>query len=254
MPASPSERSYYDSRYRLLLDSDLRLRCFDGRVNNTLKEVLDFSYELLGPLAGKRILDYAGGDGWNAALLAWRGGEVITFDLSPVAGRVARKRAEVNGVAERVAAVACDATRLPFGGGSIDLAHGCGVLHHLDDVAGAGRELRRVLAPGGRAVFIEPLGHNPLLEFARRALPYRGKRRSPGEAPLRYGDVEVLRAFFPELCATEKKLLGMLDRVIDSTRATRFLDRVDGWLLSRFPLLRRWCRLIVVELPRPPED
>ena len=51
-----------------------------------------------------------------------------------------------------------------------DAVWGNAILHHLD-LAKAGRELRRVLAPGGVAVFCEPWGGNPLLAFARRALP-----------------------------------------------------------------------------------
>jgi len=49
------------------------------------------------------------------------------------------------------------------------------ILHHLD-LTVAARELRRVLRPGGVAVFCEPWGGNPLLNFARRRLPYAGKR------------------------------------------------------------------------------
>ena len=43
------------------------------------------------------------------------------------------------------------------------------VLHHLD-LGRAAAELRRVLAPGGVAVFCEPWGDNPLLAWARRRL------------------------------------------------------------------------------------
>ncbi len=37
------------------------------------------------------------------------------------------------------------------------------ILHHLD-MTQAVPEIARVLRPGGRAVFLEPLIHNPLLE------------------------------------------------------------------------------------------
>ena len=69
-----------------------------------------------------------------------------------------------------------------------DLAFGDAILHHVElDQAGA--ELRRVLRSGGRASFIEPLGMNPFLEFARRYLPYRDKGRTEDEIPLRYSDI-----------------------------------------------------------------
>jgi SAM-dependent methyltransferase len=250
VPFESSERLFYDHQYRDLLSADLRLPRFDGRVNSTLKEVLDFSYGLLGPLRGKRVLDFAGGDGWNAALLAYREADVVSFDLSPVAGQVTRKRAEANRMSERVQALACDGSLLPFADESFDLIHGCGVLHHLEDLGGASGEVYRVLVPGGRAVFIEPLGHNPILEFARRHIGYRGKRRSPGERPLRYPDLDPMRGVFPELRTHERKLLGMLDRVIDWEPFTRVLDVADKGLFRMIPSLRRWCRLVVVELPK----
>jgi SAM-dependent methyltransferase len=250
MPSESSERGFYDSRYRSLLDADLRLPHYDGRVNYTLKDVLDFSYALLEPLRGKRVLDFAGGDGWNAALLAHRGATVVSFDLSPLAGEVARRRAEANDVAEFVEVLAGNATSLAFADESFDWIHGCGVLHHLGDLPAAAGEIRRVLLPGGKAVFIEPLGHNPVLEFARSRLGYRGKHRSPGEKPLRYEDLDPVRSVFPGLRTHEKKLLGMLDRVVDWEPLTGFLDRLDDRLFRLMPALRRWSRLVVVELPK----
>jgi SAM-dependent methyltransferase len=44
--------------------------------------------------------------------------------------------------------------------------HGEGLLHHLA-LPAAGREIARVLKTGGRAVFKDPLGQNPVLELAR---------------------------------------------------------------------------------------
>jgi ubiquinone/menaquinone biosynthesis C-methylase UbiE len=159
------------------------------------------------------------------------------------------RRAEANGVGGRLSAVAADGACLPFSNGSLDLIHGCGVLHHMEDIDKAAREIRRVLRPGGRAVFIEPLGHNPFLELARRRFGYRGKCRAPGEKPLQYEDLEPLRRVFPDLRTHERKLLGMLDRVTDVQPLTTFLDTLDRGLLALIPPLRRWCRLVVIECP-----
>ena len=46
-----------------------------------------------------------------------------------------------------------DAEALPFADGSFDLVFGHAVLHHLPDLDQAWREIHRVLAPGGVAVF-----------------------------------------------------------------------------------------------------
>src|SRR5262249_60258603 len=108
----------------------------------------------------------------------------------------ARGRAGANGVA--VAFGQADGGRLPFADGCFDAVWGNAVLHHLD-LLKAGRELRRVLAPGGVAVFCEPWGENPLLAWARRRLPYPGKERTPDEQPLRLGPRPVVPEAVPSL-------------------------------------------------------
>ncbi len=117
-----------------------------------------------------------------SVVLARRGGRVTAFDLSPGYLQEARRRTEANGV--NVSFVRADGERLPFADASFDRVWGNAVLHHLD-VTIAARELHRVLAPGGVAVFCEPWGENPLLNLARRRLPYPGKERTPDEIPLR---------------------------------------------------------------------
>jgi hypothetical protein len=68
-----------------------------------------------------------------------------------------------------------------------------------------------VLRPGGIAVFCEPWGENPLLEWARRQLPYPGKGRTPGERPLRLRDVRCLQRLFPRVEMQGFQLPSMAD-------------------------------------------
>src|SRR6188768_2520779 len=123
----------------------------------------------LGDLRGRRALDYGCGHGMAAVVLARAGADVTAFDLSPGYVAEAHERLRANGVAGTV--VAADGENLPFPDRSFDAVWGNAVLHHLD-LARAGRELARVMKPGGVAVFCEPWGGNPLLSLARRWLPY----------------------------------------------------------------------------------
>ena len=125
----------------------------------------------LGDVRGRRVLDYGCGHGMAAVVLARRGARVTAFDLSPGYLAEARRRARANGV--DVAFVQADGQRLPFADASFDRVWGNAVLHHLD-LGRAAAELSRVLRPGGLAVFCEPWGENPLLDWARRRLPYPG--------------------------------------------------------------------------------
>jgi hypothetical protein len=123
------------------------------------------------------------------------------------------------------------------------------VLHHLDPGI-AGAELYRVLRPGGVAVFCEPWGENPLLNWARRRLPYPGKQRTPDETPLRRRDVNVLRRIFPSVHVEGFQLLSMLRRVAPWPPLTRALDSCDRLLFTCVPGLQRLCRYVVLTLRR----
>ncbi len=205
------------------------------------------AFAKLGDLRGKRVLDYGCGHGMAAVVLARRGARVTALDLSHGYLREAGRRAEANGVMlERVRA---DAERLPFADGSFQRVWGNAVLHHLD-LGRAAAELRRVLAPGGVAVFCEPWGENPLLAWARRGLPYPGKDRTPDERPLCRRHLRALRAAFPDLEVEGYQLLSMARRVLRPGRLTAGLEWCDARLLKRVPALRRFCRYVVLTLSR----
>lgn len=205
------------------------------------------AFERLGPVAGRRVLDYGCGHGMASVVLARRGARVTAFDLSRGYLDEARRRAAANGVG--VAFVQADAERLPFADGSFAAVWGNAVLHHLD-LRKAGRELRRVLAPGGVAVFCEPWGENPLLAWARRRLPYPGKERTPDEEPLRLHQLPLLRESFPALEVEGFQLLSMVRRVLRPGRLVAGLEWCDARLLRRVPSLKRFCRYVVLTLRR----
>src|SRR5262249_33715497 len=137
--------------------------------------------------------------------------------------------------------------RLPFSDASFDRVWGNAVLHHLN-LEVAGRELRRVLRPGGVAVFCEPWGENPLLNFARRRLPYPGKERTPDEEPLRRKHLRVLRSIFPSVTVRGYQLLSMARRVWRPGQLVAGLDWCDDLLLRRVPALQQFCRYVVLTL------
>lgn len=203
------------------------------------------AFAALGALRGNRALDYGCGHGMAAVTMARAGATVTAFDLSPGYVNEARERAAANGVS--VECVTANGEELPFADASFDAIWGNAILHHLD-LARAGRELKRVLAPGGVAVFCEPWGGNPLLGFARRSLPYPNKERTPDELPLTRRDLRPLRAVFPALEVRGFQLFGMVRRVWRNPRVLRTLDAIDAWLLRATPSLGNWCRYVVIVL------
>ena len=197
--------------------------------------------EFLGDLKDRPILEYGCGLGQLSVVLARSGAMVTTFDLSEASIEVAKKRAELNGVADRITFVVSGGESLPFETGSFDLAIGKAILHHLDPEIGA-RELARVLAPGGRATFSEPLGTNPLVVFARAHLPYPGKHERGADRPLTIRDIAAWRAPFAEFRLRPIQLLSMVERAFGFSRKIPILRRIDGVILRRVPSAWRLCR------------
>jgi SAM-dependent methyltransferase len=205
------------------------------------------AFARLGEVRGLRVLDYGCGHGMAAVVLARRGARVTAFDLSPGYLREAAARAAANGVT--LCLVQADGERLPFADASFDRVWGNAVLHHLDlDKAGA--ELRRILAPGGVAVFCEPWGENPLLRWARGRLPYPGKTHTPDERPLCRRHVRLLKTLFARVEVRGFQLLSMARRVLRWRRLVAGLDWCDAMLLARVPALEQFCRYVVLTLCR----
>jgi 2-polyprenyl-3-methyl-5-hydroxy-6-metoxy-1,4-benzoquinol methylase len=209
----------------------------------------------LGDLAGLDVLEYGCGLGELTVVLARSGARVTTFDLSAQSVEVARRRAAANGVEERITFVVANGEDLPFGDRRFDVAVGKAVLHHLEPTLAAA-ELARVLRPGGRAAFSEPLGTNPFLVVARNRLPYPGKHERGADRPLTRGDLAAWRAPFERVTLRPMQLFSMVERVFGHHRRLGPLQTLDRRLLARAPRLWPWCRYAVLlfEAPRPAGD
>lgn len=110
--------------------------------------------ELLQLEGGERVLDAGCGSGFHSLLVAERvpRGSVVAVDVSTEMLDRLRKRAAVQGLAERVEILQADGLNLPTPDGSVDRALSAAVWHHLEDPQRACAELARVLRSGGRAV------------------------------------------------------------------------------------------------------
>jgi ubiquinone/menaquinone biosynthesis C-methylase UbiE len=108
----------------------------------------------LAPSGDERALDSGTGSGALAFALASHVREVVGVDLVPELLEQARKRAERF---PNVSFVEGDATKLPFGYGSFDLAGSLRTLHHIPRPELAVAELARVTRPGGRLVVVDQI-------------------------------------------------------------------------------------------------
>jgi len=119
------------------------------------------------PQSRERVLDVACGTGIvarQAAPLVGADGQVVALDMNPAMLAVARALPAPSGAT--ISWQEGNAMALPFPDGAFDVVlcqHG---LQFVPDRAGAVREMRRVLAPGGRALVIvlQALARHPVFE------------------------------------------------------------------------------------------
>jgi SAM-dependent methyltransferase len=195
---------------------------------------------------GKRILLYGCGPANEAGRLVEAGAKSVSgIDISDTEISDAWRQAHERGYADVVYFRVGDAHDTGFADGAFDLIIGSAILHHLD-VPRALSELRRILASGGRAVFLEPLAQNPLLRLGRWLTP---AARTDDEHPFTTDDWAHCAAAFPGFWHREVELTSiplMPLNVVLPPRWQRPVARrvrtIDDWLLSRFPSLRRYAR------------
>ncbi len=207
--------------------------------------------EFLGDLNGKRVLEIGCGLGAISTLLAKNGAEVTAFDLSEKSVFTAQRRARLNGVAEHIDLAVSAGEALPFADESFDVLFGKAILHHLDVTLGS-EQLLRVLKPGGKAAFVEPMGMNPVLNFVREYVPYPNKNPRGEDNPLNYDEIHAWGNGYHQFNFQEIQLLSMIERGFGFGKRSPALRRLDRFLLDRFPFSRRFCRYIVMFMEKQP--
>lgn len=126
---------------------------YDPLMSGTEKAGLRAHREALIPLASGRVLEVGGGTGANLALYGEGVDELtLTEPEAPMAKRLERR---LDGDSASVKLLRAPAEDLPFEDDSFDAAVSTLVLCTVEDQPRALREIRRVLKPGGRLLFIE---------------------------------------------------------------------------------------------------
>jgi ubiquinone/menaquinone biosynthesis C-methylase UbiE len=201
--------------------------------------------EFLGDLSDKHVLEYGCGLGQMSSLLAKNCAKVTSFDISINSVEVTRKRGKLNNVDEKIELIVSAGENLAFASESFDVIFGKAILHHLN--VGLGwQDLYRMLKPGGKAVFIEPMGMNPILNFARDHLPYISKNPRGADSPLIYEEIHAWGKGFREFRYQEIQLFSMMERVLGRHFRLKALRKLDAFLLRHFPFLRKYCRYVVM--------
>src|SRR3954464_88434 len=174
----------------------------------------EYCITLLGDLRGKRILDVGCGEGEDAILLAKLGALGTGFDGSPGAISVAKRRAEIDGVSDRVSFICAPLAEAQLPQGSFDVIWFDNILHHvLDELDFVMRKILASAKPGADLICIEPVNLNRTLRKIRFLVPVHTEV-TPGERPLESHDLAVLRKLVPGLGVKHFNLFGRLCRFV----------------------------------------
>ncbi|MFT5203947.1 MAG: SAM-dependent methyltransferase [Candidatus Aldehydirespiratoraceae bacterium] len=232
---------------------DERFGSTEGEERDRFYEYVDGARQRLASATdqfrcGQRVLEIGIGVASTGWTLASRGVDVVAIDISPVAVARGQEAAAAAGL-ETIEFRMMNAEELTFADDEFDGVVGSGILHHLDLEAAYG-EVHRVLKPSGAAVFYEPLGHNPLINWYRYRTP---GMRTDDEHPLLRSDFALAKRLFGSVDASMHHCAVIGCALLPGGLARRIRPLLDGLdrLLMRVPGTKWLGWITVIELGRP---
>lgn len=188
-------------------------------------------------IRGKKLLDLGCGAGENSVYFAKKGALCVAADYSSGMVEVALQLAAANGV--KIQGRTMNAIALDCPDNTFDFVYASNLLHHLPDPHAAILEMHRVLKPGGKACFWDPLKHNPIINVYRRMAT---SVRTEDETPLNINIVDFVESHFSK-----------------TTSDTFWLATL--WIFLRFYLIekvdpnkeRYWKKIIIEQARLKPE-
>ena len=232
----PAEFRYSSFSNASLVISQDNIRRYESPREDTILP-LEYAFHLLGNLEGRRVVDLGCGDGVNTVILAALGAAVFSIDNSKESIALTAERAAANRVDRRVTLLHSDAIAIPIEAGVVDAVLCTGLLHHVDPIKTA-RQIRRVLKPGGVAVFDEAIaGPAPFAPESEDSLSLRKV-----DAVCRAVGMPGRRRQF---WLATRFICRMGARTFSS--AAKAAQRLDAAVLQRFPFTRKLASPLVWE-------
>ncbi len=152
-----------------------------------------FILKQLGDVRGQSLLDLGCGAGENSVYFAMKGANCVASDYSPGMVDVALQLAAKNGV--QVEGKVVNAMDIDYPDNTFDIVYASNLLHHIPQPEVTIQEIHRVLKPGGKMCFWDPLKHNPVINVYRRMAT---EVRTDDETPLDINIVNFVRSRFTQ--------------------------------------------------------
>lgn len=206
---------------------------------------------------GLRLLDFGCGTGAASMVYARMGYQVTGFDICESNIEVSERRAVEYGLERNTQFAVMSAEHLEFADEQFDVVAGIDILHHVE-IEPAIREVKRVLRPGGLAVFREFVEVPFFDRFRRSRLMTRwfpreasvDAHRTEDERKLTATDLQLIRNFFPRTEDIRFCLFSRIYRVLRRRRPERAcpVERLDAHLFRLVPGLHAWGGELVLKL------
>lgn len=192
---------------------------YDGFMRRSEEESLGvWRQDLLAGLEGE-VLDLGAGTGANVPYWPEAVAHVVAAEPDP--GMAARLRARARADA-RIEVVLTPAERTPFADEAFDVVVSTLVLCTVDDLERSVAEIKRVLRPGGRLVFIEHVAseQKPLRRLGQHVLEPLWKPLAGGCHLTRRSHDVIERAGFRFESLTRESMRGSMPVVRETVRGT----------------------------------
>lgn len=221
---------------------------------SVVKDSEDYKYKWLKErcVSGRKILDFACGNGENGIFAASIGADCIGIDISPEGIFNANKNAKLMNVKRRCKFITMDGENMTFKKNTFDLAVEYGALHHVE-LDKALSELARVLKPNGEMICVEALRHNPLIHWYRKRTPHL-RTKWEVDHILGIESLEIMKKYFDKVEVHFFHLTSLALVPLRKTFLFHILlpitNFIDRFLLSN-QLIGKYGWIMIVELGSP---
>lgn len=222
-------------------------------IQPTLTSPYERLIKSIGNIKDKRICEIGCGNGYLTSLMIHNGALVEASDIS-IDAIIKAKILNQDSLGKEVNFRVMDAKKLVYESEHFDFVVGCGILHHVN-LELVTKEINRVLKYGGKAIFDEPLAHNPVANIWRKMTP---STKDINEHPISYGEIKKMSESFKEVKWQEYNLLPMFSSIVYlitnsnklKDKSAEKLGRIEPRFLKVFKPLKRYCGSILIEFTK----